>query len=159
MRQSAVVAVLNSRYEQDRMLMQMLQCLFFNEAQCQCTIVASHIPGQHNDLADDLSRNWANIFLSKRLTPVGYLPSSCFFIAVARPSHQRMDLSGLDEKVQFFCSKGVADSTHRTYQSAVRKFHTFCSLYPLFLSPSLSFVISPHIWHARIYVHKQSRLT
>ena len=77
-RQSAVVAVLNSRYEQDRMLMQMLQCLFFNEAQCQCTIVASHIPGQHNDLADDLSRNWANIFLSKRLTPVGYLPSFMF---------------------------------------------------------------------------------
>ena len=60
---SAVVAVLNSRYAQDRMLMQMLRCLFFIEAQCQCTIVASHIPGRHNDLADDLSRNRANIFL------------------------------------------------------------------------------------------------
>ena len=46
------------------MLMPMLRCLFFVEAQCQCTIVASHIPGQHNDLADDLSRNRANIFLS-----------------------------------------------------------------------------------------------
>ena len=45
-----------------------------------------------------------------------------------------MDLSGLDDKVQFFCSKGVADSTHRTYQSAVSKFHTFCSLYNI-ISP------------------------
>ena len=31
-----------------------------------CTIAARHIPGQHNDLADDLSRNKADIFLSKK---------------------------------------------------------------------------------------------
>ena len=52
---SAVVAVLNSCYSQDKTLMQMLRCLFFIEAECQCTFMVKHISGQHNDLADDLS--------------------------------------------------------------------------------------------------------
>lgn len=40
-----------------------------------------------------------------------------------------MDLTDLDGQVHFFCEKGVADSTHRTYTSAIRKFYSFCSLY------------------------------
>ena len=37
-----------------------------------------------------------------------------------------LDLSQLDGTVQFFCAKGIAPSTHHTYQSALRK---FCSQY------------------------------
>lgn len=62
---SAVVATLNSRYARDKMLMQMLRSLFFLEAHFQCEITAKHIPGRHNDLADDLSRNHACNFLIK----------------------------------------------------------------------------------------------
>lgn len=40
-----------------------------------------------------------------------------------------MDLTQLDGRVQYFCAKGVAESTQKTYQSAIRKFHNFCSLY------------------------------
>ena len=40
-----------------------------------------------------------------------------------------MDLSNLDATVHYFCSQGVAPSTRSTYQSALRKFAEFCSLY------------------------------
>lgn len=53
----AVVAVLNSRCSKDTHLSQMLRCLFFIEAHHQFELEATHIPGRHNDLADDLSRN------------------------------------------------------------------------------------------------------
>ena len=46
----------------------------------------------------------------------------------------RLDLSQLDPAVRYFCDKGVADSTHKTYQSALRRFATFCSLYSI-ISP------------------------
>lgn len=45
--------------------MQMLRCLFFIEAHHQFEIEATHIPGIHNDLADDLSRNNLASFLLK----------------------------------------------------------------------------------------------
>lgn len=37
-----------------------------------------------------------------------------------------MDLAHLDGAVQFFCSKRIAASSHRTYQSALRRFSHFC---------------------------------
>ena len=40
-----------------------------------------------------------------------------------------LDISTLDPSVQFFCSKAIANSSHKTYQSALKKFATFCSTY------------------------------
>lgn len=45
-----------------------------------------------------------------------------------------MDLTSLDQAVQYFCEYGIAESTHKTYQSALRKFALFCSTYSI-LSP------------------------
>ena len=54
---SAVVAIMNSRYSRENHMMRMLRCLFFVETRYQFRISAAHIPGIHNNLADDLSRN------------------------------------------------------------------------------------------------------
>ena len=62
---TAVVTVLNSRYAKDVVLMRMLRCLFFVEAHFQFSLTASHIPGVHNNLADDLYRNRLPSFLCK----------------------------------------------------------------------------------------------
>lgn len=62
---AAVVAVINSRYSRDEQLMHLLRCLFFVEAKFQIQIVAEHIPGHQNVLADDLSRDRVSSFLSK----------------------------------------------------------------------------------------------
>ena len=53
----AVVAVIGSRTSSDKQIMHMLRCLFFLEASFDYHLVASHIPGIDNVLADDLSRN------------------------------------------------------------------------------------------------------
>ena len=71
---TAVVTVLNSRYAKDVVLMRMLRCLFFVEAHFQFFLTVSHIPGVHNDLADDLSRNRLPSFLRK-MPNVDCIPS------------------------------------------------------------------------------------
>ena len=53
----AVVAVLATRTCRDQKLMHLLRCLFFFKASFQFTLVATHIAGSINHLADDLSRN------------------------------------------------------------------------------------------------------
>ena len=40
-----------------------------------------------------------------------------------------MDVTNLDEDVRFLCSRGIADSTRKTYNSGLRKFSEFCSMY------------------------------
>jgi len=59
----AVVAVVNRRTSRDQDLMHLLRCLSFFEAAFSFRVVASHIPGVENTLADDLSRNKLSSFL------------------------------------------------------------------------------------------------
>ena len=63
---AAVVADLNSRSCKDPTLMQLLRSLFFIEAKGQFKLSAVHIPGTHNDLADDLSRDRVAVFRAKK---------------------------------------------------------------------------------------------
>ena len=64
---SAVVAVVKTRSCKDKTLMQLLRCLFFLEAVFQFQLSSSHLPGEMNDLADDLSRNRLQDFKHKNL--------------------------------------------------------------------------------------------
>lgn len=59
----AVVSVLTSRSCKNKDLMHLLRCLFFFEAEFQFSMVATHIPGKVNVLADSLSRDDASSFL------------------------------------------------------------------------------------------------
>ena len=62
----AGVAVLNRRTSRDQDLMHLLQCLSFFEANFGFRVVAKHIPGTQNSLANDLSRNKLSSFLQAR---------------------------------------------------------------------------------------------
>ncbi len=53
----AVVEVINSGSAKDRELMQLLRALFFVKAQFEISLLAEHIPGHQNGLADAISRN------------------------------------------------------------------------------------------------------
>ena len=61
----AVVAILSSRYCKEPRLMHMLRVLFFAEAHYQFRLLAQHVPGACNILADHLSRNQLNEFYKK----------------------------------------------------------------------------------------------
>ena len=64
------------------------------------------------------------------------------------PSHG-LDVSSLDPAVQHFCQQGIATSTRKTYQSALNRFASFCSLYnvltPFPVSESLLCYFSTHL--------------
>lgn len=96
---SAVVSTLNSRYAKDQVLMQMMRCLFFVEAYYGFDITASHIPGVRNDLADDLSRNRADLFLMKK-TDACQIPT-CIPVSllqwVLRPGGEWISPSWMEE--------------------------------------------------------------
>ena len=114
---AAVVAIINSRCSRERDLMQ-LRCLFFIEAYFQFQLSAVHLP-------DRLSA------FHKKVPEATSLPSPypSYHTAVAPPT-SGLDLSHLDPAVHF-CRKGIADSTHKTYQSTLHRFGSFCSLYSI----------------------------
>ena len=62
--QPAVHAVCK-RLCRDQDLIHLIRCLFFLEAWFGFELVAMHLPGRDNMLADDLSRNRLSAFLSK----------------------------------------------------------------------------------------------
>ena len=49
----------------DRILMDLLRCLFFFEMARDFQIIVSHVRGVDNDIADDLSRNHMSSFFQK----------------------------------------------------------------------------------------------
>ena len=61
----AVIQVFNARTARDSQLMHLLRCLHFIEAAYCFVLVASHVPGIQNELADDLSRNRLCFFCQK----------------------------------------------------------------------------------------------
>ena len=61
----AVVQVLSKRSCKSQSLMHLLRCLFFFEAHFSFHMVATHIKGSTNELADNLSRNKLSSFLQK----------------------------------------------------------------------------------------------
>ena len=61
----AAVQAIASRSCRDPSMMHLLRCLFFLEAHFQLEVVAAYLPGIHNSLADDLSRNRLLSFRSK----------------------------------------------------------------------------------------------
>lgn len=60
---SAVVALLNTGSVRDDSLMHLMRCLALVAACCNFIFSSSHIRGQHNVLADALSRNNSSLFL------------------------------------------------------------------------------------------------
>ena len=61
----AVVSVINSGYSKDEQLMHLVRCLFFIQAVWDISLVACHIPGVLNSVADAISRDNLPLLFSK----------------------------------------------------------------------------------------------
>ena len=59
------VTVVNSRNAHDAHLLHLIRCLCLFEAHLQLYVVARHVRGRDNSLADDLSRNKLHSFFSQ----------------------------------------------------------------------------------------------
>ena len=60
----AVVEVLNRGYSREPDIMHLMRCLFFFSAHFHFRVIAKHIPGKRNILADVLSRDRLSLFHS-----------------------------------------------------------------------------------------------
>ena len=119
----AVVACLHSRTCLDHHIMHMLRTLAFIEASSSFALCPQYISTTDNHLADDLSCDCLSSFLSKvpdadrRETS---LPGP-LVVLLLDPT--------LDWTSPRYFQDGLAPSTRRTYDSAMRKFSTFCEHY------------------------------
>ena len=157
---SAVVSVLNSRTSKDKDMMQLLRCLFFVEAYFQFHLEAHHIPGISNECADDLSRNRLAAFRTKLPQANHYpIPYTLFSFAVAAQAAGGLVLPQLDSAVQYFCENALAESTRKTYQSALLHFAHSTQFFHHFQYLNPCYATSLPIWLVRTYPHKQSKLT
>ena len=148
---TAVVSSINSRYCKDPLLMQLLRCLFFLEAQYQFKLKAEHIPGVHNVLAYNLSRD--NLVSFRQInSDANATPSDIpYSVSVATPPQPQLDLTSLDGTVQFFRQHGIANSTQKTYKSALRRFVNFCEIFNVLSSLKLFCVTLCHFLPIRNY--------
>ena len=107
--------------------MHLLRCLVFLKARYQCFMFPTFINTRANHLADDLSRNNAASFLSK----VPGAPSTIIGVAPTPPPTagppSGLDLSALAPAVQQYFQAGLAPSTQRSYQAAMKRFYNFCT--------------------------------
>ena len=107
--------------------MHLLRCLTFLEAQFSFYIFSTHIKGEHNTLADALSRNKRDLFLS--MSPQAHREPTTIPVVFAgrhRGLKTRLDIPSLDAAVEFFCRNSIAESTQRSYDSASRRYLHFC---------------------------------
>ena len=109
--------------------MHMLQVLFFAEAYYQFRLFAQHVPGISNTLADHLSRNKLNKFFNEfptANTKSSYVPLSLLQWLL----DTQMDwTSERYPALHHFSEQGIAQTTNKTYKSALHKFACFCSTY------------------------------
>ena len=128
---AAVVAIVNSGTSRDQDAMHLMRCLAFIMAKFNFLLVASHIRGIENDLADALSRDNVHYFHSNypqaKAAPT-VIPQSLADLLICS-CKARLDISHLDQAVEFYFQNSLAPSTQCTYASAKNRYSQFCSQY------------------------------
>ena len=109
----SVMATINMGSCREAEALHLRRCLAFLEAKSQFHIMAVHIRGVDNVVADALSRNRAHVACS--------LLQGAEQEPVAVPEGR-----GVEEAVEFFFTKGVASATRRSYSVAWNRYSKFC---------------------------------
>ena len=137
----AVVACITSGSSRDQLVMHLLRSLWLISAHYQFDACAIHIPGQ--------KKCGCRCIVQKSFDPllISFTTGQPCPISTPRPMDQhvahpetQLGLTRLDELAKDLFIKGLAPSTTRTYDSAKRRYLTFCQLYhltPLPLSESI----------------------
>ena len=140
---AAVVAMLRSGWCKNEHTMHLLRSLFFFQASCHVSLVAEHIRGVKNGLADALSRNNHQKFLScmSSACQVTEVRSTAPINASIGAPAARLDIQTLDRLATSYFTKGLADYTQRSYGSAQNRFLKFCTEVGLQPVPALEQVL------------------
>ena len=115
----SVVAIINSGTSKDSHIMKLVRELFLCAARMNFTIIAKHVPGKDNNIADSMSRFNMQVF--RQLAPHAHLTPIMVPPAVLARGNYK-----LEQQTRTPMFEGIANSTRRTYDSAQRKFLEFC---------------------------------
>ena len=123
----AVVFVINQQTAKNGLLSHLLRCQFFATAIFDFDLVARHVPGMENGVADALSCNRLDLFHADEQCV--HLPDPTVSITPggAQQGPSRVGDSPVDGLVQFYFDHALAPSTQRTYKSAQSRYYNFCS--------------------------------
>ena len=106
--------------------MQLVRSLFFFTAHFNMALWPEHIAGVTNIAADGLSRDNRETFFAQvpyALATPSRLPQELVdLLLLSRPDW----ITKLEQRVQHYFAKGLADSTLRTYTSAHKRYLRFC---------------------------------
>ena len=106
--------------------MHLMRALFFFTTNSNITLSCSHTPGVDNGAADALSRDDVASFVQQvpgaRVSQAQYTRAD----PGTDSPKARLDLKKLDQLAAGYFSRGLADSTQRTYLSAQGRFLVFC---------------------------------
>ena len=118
---ATAVMVINSGVLQ---IIHRLRCLFFIRARFQMLLHAVHTPGHLNSVADAISHNDLP-HLFKQVPAASHTPDRILpeLLDLQQPEKD------LDKTVQQLFSSGLAQSTHRSYQSGSHQNLQFCHVY------------------------------
>lgn len=111
---AAVVAIIKSGRSKVERAMHLIRSLFFFLAKFGVVLVGEHIPGIENGAADALSRD--------------NLPSFRLQLPGVQPQPTAIPRGDLDRLAHHYFVKGLANSTHKAYQSAQKRYLTFCGV-------------------------------
>ena len=116
---AAVVAMLRSGWCKNEHAMHLLRSLFFFQASYNVSLVAEHIQGVENGLADALSHNNHQNFVScmSSACQVPEVVTTPINASVGTPA-ARPGIQTLDRLATSYFTKRLADSTQHSYGSA-----------------------------------------
>ena len=119
---AAVVHILQATYSRESHLMHLIRVLVFLASHFDFWYTAIHIAGDSNTLADALSRNNVDIFLSQ--VPQAHRHSS----RIPPPLIDLLicNIHCLDAAVQRYFTAALAPATHKTYEVAEHQYVAFC---------------------------------
>ena len=125
----AVVNILYSRTSKDSAIMHRVRFLHFFLAHFDIKLIASHIAGKSNDLADALSRNPMHTGI---LRTCSNSPQRGYYHPRDSPRNAdnretRLVLASLEAEAHSLVLNSIAPSTSRVYSSARNAFLHFCS--------------------------------
>ena len=108
--------------------MHLARCLAFIKAKFDLTIVASHIQGAKNTLADALSRDNLALFCSlhpqANQNPTAIPEALLHLLIISKPDWTSKRWTDLWNAI---FSNGLASSSKRAYNSAKKRYATFCN--------------------------------
>ncbi len=122
----AVVATIKSGSCREKVAMHLRRCLAFVEASVPLTIVAEHIRGVENTVADALSRNKLEVARSVMQPSSGDGADPGGPGGAADQKGSLLVRAGVEEVASFLLDQGLSEATRRRYDSTWRRYSASC---------------------------------